>query len=371
MKVVIFIGHFKTGSTSLQTFLTRNSAALRQQSVLYPSVLRDTRPALVRLANRIAGREQLFRINRLEAHNLLALRLKTDETGLPMPWWYPHAPPTEHLFENIRTQIEQTAPQTVLLVSEHLAELGGVDHKQIRRLGAFFAGCQIRIVATLRRPDTYLSSWHGQRLKAREYFEPLRTTGLQEYLGTVHIDYAMMLRAWMDAFPEAEFRIRNHADIMQRGGSIPSFLEDASITHTDDLQDVRPENLSVPYAFREVLRCGVRDLPPKLASNLVSWTIRNRGAIPHPPDRDVELFGAHNRQRLYSAFEPAHAFLDAFSGGGPFFTDIDDALTPNPIPEMTAARDSLSALRTLARTTPPYSPVADYLKSFEFPADHK
>ena len=38
MKVILYIGHHKVGSTSLQVFLARNWAALAREGTLYPSV---------------------------------------------------------------------------------------------------------------------------------------------------------------------------------------------------------------------------------------------------------------------------------------------------------------------------------------------
>ncbi|MDN3713792.1 hypothetical protein QWZ10_22215 [Paracoccus cavernae] len=80
MKVILFIGHFKTGSTSLQRFLSRNFHALLKAGILYPSV--ESQGVAHNMAALRNGRDFDWisdKLNVTEPHNALALVLKTEE----------------------------------------------------------------------------------------------------------------------------------------------------------------------------------------------------------------------------------------------------------------------------------------------------
>jgi len=327
-------------------------------------VMPDNRPISERVRALLPGRTFLP-VNQREAHNALAFRMVTDITGNPMPPWHPGVPPTEDLFAYLRAEIEKNAPETVVLVAELFGTLPDTEPALLGRLESFFEGARVKIVATFRRPDAYIASWHAQRLKFREFKPPLRTKGLDEYLGSSHLDYRKIVEPWHRAFPDAQFVVSDYADIMARGGSIEAFQQDAGLAFPPGLPGVPRGNPSVPYAFREVVRHGVRDLSPRMATNLVNWTIRNHDRIDHVPDKKIELFGAQNRARLKEAFEPVHDFLGDFTGRAPFFADFDKIVETREIAELDAARESLPHLKRFAKKHPPRKPVREFLEAFD------
>ena len=76
MTFAFFIGHHKTGSTALQTYLANNYLTLLRQGILYPAV--DAEGSAANLAAAIKGRDDMVNLGRMnvrEPHNALAFRI--------------------------------------------------------------------------------------------------------------------------------------------------------------------------------------------------------------------------------------------------------------------------------------------------------
>ena len=166
MKLVIFIGHFKTGSTSIQSFLSSNFLRLLQAGILYPSV--ESQGMARNLQVVLSGRDMPTigdSLNIIEPHNALALKLKTEEDRHGVPSYYPNLPSGFQMLEALNNQISAIDPKSVILCSEVFALFGLTEKKEsIKRLARRFAHHEVTIYCNLRRPDEYISSWHRQRL---------------------------------------------------------------------------------------------------------------------------------------------------------------------------------------------------------------
>jgi len=198
MKFVIFIGQHKVGSTSLQMSLAHNFARLIKSGILYPTI---HNPNLTRDFKAFAARR--FGVGPIpmaiwEAHNALAHQMVQEVAGLPVPPWHPNLPSVAEIFANINAQIKRHDPETVVICSETMSTFGGLDRRLIECLEDFTKGHEVQILCTLRRPDTYIASWHGQEMKGGAKLAALREEGLLAYLDTVHIDYKLMIDAWRD-----------------------------------------------------------------------------------------------------------------------------------------------------------------------------
>jgi len=125
LKLVIFIGHFKTGSSSIQSFLSSNFLRLLQAGILYPSV--ESQGAAWNMRAMMRGRDESTAgksLNIIEPHNALALRLKNEEDGHGMPSYYPHPPSGFQMLELLENQISELAPNAVVLCSEVFSLFG-------------------------------------------------------------------------------------------------------------------------------------------------------------------------------------------------------------------------------------------------------
>lgn len=340
MKTVYYLGHHKTGSTSLQQFLAQNSNRLLRHGILYPFV--EAHGMSYQLHKAISGEEDAIELPIVirEAHSALAQKMLSENVeSWRCPVYYQHLPVSVQLLRMIRSQIEFLEPDALLLVSEVFSNFSQYAPDQIRRLGeAFDASDDTQIYICLRRPDEYLISWHNQRLKFGVKLKPLRADGVRGYFSTIHFDYAMCLEGWLETFPRAELSVRRYSDLHANGGSIGDFMTQSGLDFPDGLTPVKSLNRSIPYAMMEIARLGNAALPPAQARLFRQSLLRlvdDLEAV--PPNKDVEMYGAENRAILLAQFAPIHEKLSRITGEAPFFPDLEDMARPRPVPEIEAA----------------------------------
>lgn len=351
MKLVIFIGHFKTGSTSIQSFLSGNFLRLLQAGILYPSV--ESQGVAHNMRTMMNGSDKStigLSLNITEPHNALALRLKTEEDNHGVPHYYPNLPSGFQMLELIGNQISTLRPNAMVLCSEVFALFGLTrDHAGIKRLANRFSGHDVSIYCNLRRPDEYLSSWHRQRLKFGAKLERLSENGLQEYIDSAHIQQAKMIEPWLKYFPKANLILRNFDEVKAAGGSVHDFIAQSGLPFPSQLPLPKDQNPSVPSAFAEVGRRANQELPRELADPLITWLTRAGAVVPHSSDHEVEMFGPMNRRILLDTFRPVAEHLDRLAGRDDFYKDIEAFGRSNPQSDIDAARQALPALIEDAR----------------------
>lgn len=76
----------------------------------------------------------------------------------------------------------------MILCAEVFSNFAAADVRLIELLKTAFDVSDVTIVATLRRPDDYLISWHGQRLKFGHTVPALRDDAVGQYGRTIHFD---------------------------------------------------------------------------------------------------------------------------------------------------------------------------------------
>jgi hypothetical protein len=374
-RLVLFIGHHKAGSSALQRFLSGNWLALARAGILYPAV--ESQGLSLTLAAALSGRETdgAPPMNLREAHNALAFRMISEVTGAPVPPWHPRLPHSAQMFAAIENQVAALRPQAVTLCSEVMSNFGAISPDLIARLRGLFPGAPVRLLCTLRRPDEYLASWHGQRLKFGHRPPPLRADGLQGYWEGVHFDYRRLLEPWLEAFPEAELRLRDYGALRAAGGSVEDFARQSGLRFPRGLQPGRDANPSLPRATMEIARRANAELEAEAAGRLRAHLIAARDRLPLPPDAEVEMFGADNRAELLARFRPIDAWLgeqaprrglDRLRPGRPgFFPDLEEAARPRPRPELEAAAEALAALRADRERARLPEAARDFLETVE------
>lgn len=344
MKVVLFIGHHKVGSTSLQDFLSRNAVALARAGILYPSV--DAEGMALMMATAISGRvpDGILPINAREPHNALAFRMLASKGKGKVPPYHKGLPAVSQMARAIRKQVAFLNPHTVILAAEVFANFAPASPDLIAELAAIFPKADFTVLATLRRIDTYLASWHGQRLKFGHEPPPLRENGLQGYFGNIHFDYRLMLEGWIKAMPKAQIILRDYSAVRAAGGSITDLVAQTGLDLPPDLLPEQRVNESIHRAMYEIARQGNKALPPAQAADLRRFLRWVTPELDLPPSGDIELFGAKNRALMAERFAPIHDYLSEISGAEPFFAGQQEVAKPLPIPEMEAVRHALAGL---------------------------
>jgi len=341
MRVILFIGHHKVGSTSLQDFLSRNAVPLAQAGILYPSV--DFEGMALMLAAAVTGRdlEESLPINAREPHNALAFKMLAEHRKGKVPPFHKGLPSTRQMFRAIRKQIEFLNPDTVILAAEVFANFAPTDPDLIARLRDSFPDADFTVIATFRRIDEYVASWHGQRLKFGHGPAPLRDGGAQPYFAGIHFDYRLMLKGWMDTMPNARFILRDYSAVRAAGGSVADFAMQTGLRLPLGLQGEQRTNESLHRGVYEIARLGNQALPRPQAAKLRRFLRQVTSELGLPPSGDIELFGEQNRQIMAERFAPVQSFLGEAAARDPFFADHNEVGKLRPIPELEVFRHAL------------------------------
>ncbi|MDE4201456.1 hypothetical protein [Phaeobacter gallaeciensis] len=344
LKVILFIGHHKVGSTSLQDYLSRNAAALSRAGILYPYVDFEGMAYMAATAAGHAQPEGSLPINVREPHNALAFRMLATQKNGTVPAYHKRLPALPQMLHAIRQQIRFSQPHTVILAAEVFANFNAVSPELIDQLVEHFPGAEFTVVATLRRIDAYLASWHGQRLKFGHKLKPLREDGVDSYGMGIHFNYRLMIEGWLKALPEARVILRNYADVRANGGSVNDFITQTGLELPKGLAPERRENDSIHRGIYEIIRRANVELPQPQAAELRHSLRTLAPKLNLPPSHSVELFGAENRARMLERFRPIDTWLGEVMGQEGFFDDLEAVLEPDPLPELEAARIALEQI---------------------------
>lgn len=341
LQVILFIGHHKVGSTSLQDYLSRNAAALARSGILYPYADFE---GLAHQAAAAAGQGPALGslpINVREPHNALAFRMLAAGAGGRVPPYHKRLPALPQMVHAIQQQIRFTEPHTVILAAEVFANFNAAAPKLIKQLAGYFPGAEFTLVATLRRIDEYLASWHGQRLKFGHQLAPLREDGLDGYFQGIHFDYRLMLEGWLKTLPDARLILRDYTEVRAGGGSVADFIARTGLELPAGLAPERRENDSIHRGIYEIIRRGNLQLPDRKAAELRRALRERTPELELPSSRRIELFGADNRQRMLERFRPIDAWLGEVAGRPAFFEDLEQVLEVQPLAEEEVFRAAL------------------------------
>lgn len=351
-RVVLFIGHHKVGSSSLQDFLSRNALALLRAGILYPSV--EMQGHALMLAAALRGHDGMtaLPLNLREAHNALAFRMMSEHKQTEPPAHHPNLPGSDQMLLAIRHQMEALRPEAVVLCAEVFSNFAATDIGMIERLRDFFAGCDVTLMATLRRPDEYLVSWESQRMKFGQSSQPLRHPRRLVWTSrNIHLNYELMLRGWIETFPEARIVLRDYAEVMQAGGSIADFQAQSGLDFPQGLMPVPRSNPSIKVALLEIMRRINETFPGPAAHRLRDAVQTQAKQLDLPANGEIEMFGAENRQQLMELFAPSNAYLQQVTGKTAFFADYDRIAEPRPLPQLDVSRAALEGLKPLIAAT--------------------
>lgn len=351
MKLIVFIGHHKVGSSALQTYLGRNAVSLLRDDILYPAVEGQGLATLLSMAlNRPAGGGPDWPVgvdqpvNLREAHNALAFAMLAEHRGKEVPPLHEGLPPAADMLRIVERQVEVFDPAVTILAAEVFANFAPISPKLIRRLMQAFPGAEVTLTATLRRVDDYLAAWHGQRMRFGQKVAPL-PKAMGHYTRNLHFNYRKMLEGWVATCPEAMLRLRSYDDVRAAGGSVQDFMGGFGLPLPEDPGLAPPVNESLHRAFFEIMRQANATLPRPEAQALFHLLL-GLGGLPDLPARsDIEMYGAAARAEMAEAFAPVHDWLGEVSGQAPFFADAEQIACLRPVPEHEAARAALAALR--------------------------
>lgn len=217
--LLIHVGPHKSGTTTIQRFLAANYDQLLFQAVLYSK----------------GGR---FRRDDLEHyhHPLLAALWVGDAADLGR-----HA-------EEIREEIAQTQPATLLLSSEMLAR-ASAGPELFGRLQALFPFAQRSWLYYLRRQDDLLASVYAERIKRGMLAWPTRIDELDR---PEILDHRFRIERLQSCVGADRVIVKSFET--ERGDLVGSVLEQVSVTRDASFVAVPNANESLPLLTVQALR---------------------------------------------------------------------------------------------------------------------
>lgn len=337
MRATVFIGHHKVGSTALQHGLAAGAAALLKQGVLYPAT---DFAGLAHLAAAMGGWRDSVPLCYAEGHNALGFKMIAEGGGGPVPAHHPNLPHSTQMARAIAEQVARFGAEHVVLASEVFSNFGALDAGLIDRI-AQIVGPHAKIVATLRRPDDYIVSWHHQRLRFGHRPKHL-SDEIRDYSGTIHLDYRMMLAPWVARFGAGCVDVTPYQEIEDAGGALAHFAKSAGLTAIA----AEPRlNSGLHRGFGEIARRVAVEIDGADLPKFLDWLRDVETEIDLPDSADIEILGREARRALRREFEPVHDWLSSLTGRASFFADIDQMTELKPVPESEVFASALFQLK--------------------------
>lgn len=181
--IYLHIGHYKTGTTALQVFLTKNRRKLLKRGVDYPEAFN----------NHAKHSKLAFSIYR-------ATGIKTLMHG------YRDRTSPEAVWGEIFDAARASNAARVVVSSEEFMRMGAHPAAAARLediVAAVRDEFDFHVVGYLRSPGAHLHSWYNQLVKMKTAPSDFNTAVTRE-IEPVHYDYALAIAPWIDIFgPQA------------------------------------------------------------------------------------------------------------------------------------------------------------------------
>ena len=268
-KLIVHIGHYKTGTTALQVFCSNNSDLLLQNGINYSEV------------HRTNCKHSRFAFGLLKAAGVTTLMHGFSNDEAPELAW-------QRLFDDVRAN----EAETTLISSEEFMRIA-VFPETAERLKQIYAahglGIEVKVVVYLRPVEAQLRSWYNQMVKMNQVIGDLDHALADGSLEAVHYDYDAALRPWIEIFGTEALDIRRYPapgsartalfdDFFEMLGFVPDLSDVASGSDVNPRMDDRMLD-AVRLAQNTGLRKPVaRNLRDRVAHFVEAQDALTRGA---------------------------------------------------------------------------------------------
>lgn len=226
----LHIGHYKTGTSAIQDYLSRNTAALREHGYLYPTSARPKR-------------------NNTN-HGHLSLSVARDHGFMPPPW-YGEEISADAAYAAFREEVNRASEDNIIVSSEEFVQLAlqAEPEKALGDLKERLAGFDVKIVLYIREPFSLLKSWYNQVNKG-----PVGTRNFTTFFMNLKPQFLAqeaIWRAYLHAFGEENLKVISY----KKAGAdhIREFLCAINCDHKP-AGVVNPVNEAQPIATLELSR---------------------------------------------------------------------------------------------------------------------
>lgn len=277
MRIILHIGVYKTGTTAVQNFLSRNRSALAQRGVLYPESF-----------------------TRFDAHHPLPWALGVghrDKDTSVRP---------DEVVRAIMQEAVSAKADTVILSSEEFINLEATE--RLPKLKRLFDGHAIEILIYLRRQDSLLLSTYGQHVRMYSIrFSGTISDFLLKHSNFLNkYNYWQTLQRWARVFGSDAMRIKLYDQArFPEGNIVEDFADTLGIgLNGCDMGTASGINRNLSDLGLEVLR-RLNAMPLDEATH--HGLIRFLDESPLQGQGEYQLLSRRNRQELMGQFENSNA----------------------------------------------------------------
>ena len=277
MRIILHIGVYKTGTTAVQNFLTRNRSALAKRGVLYPESF-----------------------TKFDAHHPLPWALGVGHRAKEL------SVRPDEVVRAILQEADSAGADTVILSSEEFINLEAAE--RLPALKRLFAGHAVEILIYLRRQDSLLLSTYGQHVRMYS----IRFTGTISDFLLKHsnflnkYNYWGTLQRWAKVFGSDAMHVKLYDQARFPEGDIVGDFADTLGIGLDgcDGRKVNGINRNLSDLGLEVLR-RLNAMPLDEATH--QRFIRMLEESPLQGQGDYQLLSRRNRQELMGQFANSNA----------------------------------------------------------------
>jgi hypothetical protein len=224
-RLIIHIGPHKTGTTSIQRTLERDYKRLRDAGILFPR----------------AGRTQNGETRHLHHPLILSLIGELSRAGEAPP-------PTSEIVSELKTEIEEAEPQSVIISSEVLAR-EYLSSQVYRDLQSIFPKADRVWVAYLRKQDDLAMSRYAEHIKVGILSWP---DDIQHVARPENLDHRLRLERL--AYAVGDDKIIPVSFDGRKRDLMNSFFEAAGVTPPEPTLQATRDNSSLPWRTLYFLR---------------------------------------------------------------------------------------------------------------------
>lgn len=177
--IYLHIGTFKTGTTSIQSFLSKKMNILLKEGILYP------------LSSRTKKYPNAH-------HNLASELIKENRSYLPNEMYEMNA----GIWKDVIKEIEEFKGKKIIISSEHFNRL---NIKEIEMIRKHLSNYEVKIIVFLRKQDEYFKSYYCQDVKIAHYWGDIRNY-IAKYKNEGN--YYQKLKPWKETFGQENIIVR-------------------------------------------------------------------------------------------------------------------------------------------------------------------
>ncbi|WP_425102308.1 sulfotransferase family protein [Tropicibacter sp. S64] len=324
----VHVGHYKTGTTALQAFLSHNAKKLRRHGLDYTDLFCH-----------------------LHKHSKYAFSLYRGAGVTTLMHGYNDPTRGETIWAKLFEAVQASPADRVLISSEEFMRLGAHPAAAARLkaiVGQAPAGIDFRIIAYLRSPGAHLRSWYNQMVKMSAATSDYNTAVCQ-VMEPVHYDYGLALKPWIEIFGPEAVIVRPYDEAFRHnGGLFRDFLSLFGFDY-DNPPGVRgwavPEQDLNPRMDDRLLELARALHLAGVPADLGHWITHRAETVLKQQDAEARA-GAKGFDTVAAEVQQGLASLRALPGCG---VDLDAFHTDLPRPEAPWRADLGLVLATLLR----------------------